>query len=157
MTAAATTEELSRCTFFAGLPENHLRFLADHATRRELNAGDVLFRLGDNARYFFLMLSGHVSVEIAAIEGPALLLQGLAPGDVVGWSWLIAPHRWNFQARATLPAEVLQFDGAAVLEHCEQDPRFGYELLKRFSALMSERLQVARNRMMQEWKPAGFA
>jgi CRP/FNR family transcriptional regulator, cyclic AMP receptor protein len=157
MTAGTTAQELSRCTFFAGLSEEHLRFLADHARRRELSAGDVLFRHGDNARYFYLVLSGHVSVEIAAIEGPALRLQDLAPGDVVGWSWLIAPHRWNFQARAMLPAEVLEFDGEAVLEHGEQDPRFGFELLKRFSALMSERLQVARNRMMQEWKPAGFA
>jgi hypothetical protein len=34
---------------------------------------------------------------------------------------------------------------------------FGYELLKRFAALMSERLHFARQKMMQEWKPAGFA
>lgn len=157
MTADATTQELSRCAFFAGLPEDHLRFLADHGSHRELNAGDVLFRHGDRARCFFLVLSGHISVEIAAIEGPALQLQDLAPGDVVGWSWLISPNRWTFQARATQPVEVIEFDGSAVLEHCEQDPRFGYELLKRFSALMSERLKGARDRMMQEWKPAGFA
>ncbi len=157
MTSGTTAGELSGCKFFAGLSGDHLQFLADHAHRRQLSAGDVLFRHGDNARYFFLVLSGHVSVEIAAIEGPALLLQDLAPGDVVGWSWLIAPHRWNFQARAMAPAEVLEFDGKAVLEHCEQDSLFGYELLKRFSALMSERLQVARSRMMQEWKPSGFA
>ncbi len=157
MNADATTQELSRCAFFAGLSEDHLSFLADHASHRQLKAGAVLFRHGDRARYFFLVLSGHVSVEIAAIEGPALLLQDLAPGDVVGWSWLISPNRWNFQARATRPAEVIEFDGAAVLEHCEQDPRFGYELLKRFSTLMSERLKVARDRMMKEWKPAGFA
>jgi CRP/FNR family transcriptional regulator, cyclic AMP receptor protein len=157
MPTDATSADLDRCSFFHGLAPEYLDFLARHAARRIVADGDMLFRHGDSARSFFLVLSGHVSVEIPAIEGPVLQLQDLGPGDVVGWSWLIAPHKWNFQARVTLAAEVLEFDGAAVLEHCEQDPRFGYELLKRFSALMSERLRLARDRMMQEWKPAGFA
>jgi hypothetical protein len=29
--------------------------------------------------------------------------------------------------------------------------------MKRFSALMSERLGFARRKMMQEWQPPGFA
>ena len=98
-----------------------------------------------------------VSVEVVAIEGPALELQSLGPGTVVGWSWLIPPYKWSFQARVTAPGEVIEFDGAAVLDHCEDNPRFGYELLKRFSGLMSERLQFARQKMMQEWNPRGFA
>ena len=52
---------------------------------------------------------------------------------------------------------MLELDGAPILARCEEDPRLGYELLKRFSGLMSERLQFARRKMMDEWKPAGFA
>jgi CRP/FNR family transcriptional regulator, cyclic AMP receptor protein len=48
-------------------------------------------------------------------------------------------------------------DGEGVLAKCEEDPRFGYELLKRFSALMSERLRHARLKMMEEWQPPGMA
>jgi CRP-like cAMP-binding protein len=76
---------------------------------------------------------------------------------VLGWSWVIAPHRWAFQARARTAVEAIEFDGEALLAHCEADPKFGYAVLKRFSALMSERLQHARQRMIEEWRPEGFA
>jgi CRP/FNR family transcriptional regulator, cyclic AMP receptor protein len=54
-------------------------------------------------------------------------------------------------------SELLMFDGATVLARCEQEPKFGYELLKKFAALMSMRLDAARQKMIDEWNPAGFA
>ena len=143
--------------FFAGLGDEAIGFLSLHAEHRGLAAGRVLFQQGDRARHFYLVLEGHVSLGIPALEGPALELQDLGPGEIAGWSWLLPPNVWNFQARARTAVEFLEFDGAAVLERCESEPRFGYELIKRFSALMSERLKFARDKMMQAWRPAGFA
>ena len=143
--------------FFSGIGDAAIGFLADHSRRRELAAGQVLFHQGDPARHFYLLLSGHLSLGIPALEGPSLELQDLGPGEIAGWSWMLKPNLWNFQARARTAIEFLEFDGPVILAHCEDDPRFGYELVKRFSALMSERLQFARQKMMQEWKPLGFA
>ncbi len=157
MADASMEEILSGNRFFAGLAPEQIEYLARHAERRRLAKDQVLFRHGDAARHFYLVLEGELTVEVAAIEGPALTLQTLGPDAVVGWSWLIPPYKWHFQARAEAPTEVLEFDGAEILARCEQDPKLGYELLKRFSGLMSERLQFARRKMMDEWKPAGFA
>lgn len=143
--------------FFGELPAEAREFLAAHGKARRLKDNEVMFHFGEHASRFYLVVAGHVSVEVAAIEGPSLQLQDLGPGMVLGWSWLIPPHRWAFQARAKTPVEVVEFDGDAVLEHCEADPAFGYALLKRFSALMSERLHQARQRMIEEWRPEGFA
>jgi CRP/FNR family transcriptional regulator, cyclic AMP receptor protein len=148
---------VSECDFFSGLAPELIDFLAEHARAKRLEAGQVLFRHGDDARHFYVIAEGSVSVEVAALEGPPLELQVLEPGAVLGWSWLIAPYKWSFQARATAPTDVVEFDGTAILARCDADPMFGYELMKRFSALMSERLHFARQKMMQEWKPAGFA
>ena len=156
-TESIITKSLAESSFFGGLPAQLIEFLAAHATIRRLARDQVLFRYGDSAYHFYLVLSGHVAVEIAAIEGPPLELQDLGPGAVAGWSWLISPHQWSFQARAKTPAEALEFDGVAVLAECERNPEFGYALLKRFSALMSERLRFARQKMMEEWRPPGFA
>jgi CRP/FNR family cyclic AMP-dependent transcriptional regulator len=142
---------------FRGLAPGFVDFLNAKAQMRRLGKNELLFRFGDKATHFYLILSGRITVEVAAIEGPTLELQELGSGATVGWSWLIPPHRWTFQARALEPTEVIEFDGAAVLARCEADPAFGYALLKRFSTLMSERLQSARQRMMEEWSPAGFA
>jgi hypothetical protein len=54
-------------------------------------------------------------------------------------------------------SDLLEFDGSAILARCEEDPNFGYGLFKRFAALMSERLDAARQKMMDEWNPPGFA
>jgi hypothetical protein len=89
--------------------------------------------------------------------GPNLEIKELGKDQVLGWSWLISPFKWNFQAMPEENSELLMFDGVTILERCEQEPRFGYELLKKFAALMSMRLDAARQKMMGEWNPAGFA
>jgi len=78
-------------------------------------------------------------------------------GSGPGLMQLLPPARWHFQGRARTPIDYLEFDGRAVLARCEANPKFGYQLVRRFSALMSERLQFARQKMMDEWKPLGFA
>jgi CRP-like cAMP-binding protein len=157
MTELSIKQTLAHSAFFSGLAPEFIEFLAAHAQARRVKEAQVVFHYGEPAHRFYLVSSGHVAVEVAAIEGPALELQDLGPGAVLGWSWLITPHRWSFQARAKTPAELLEFDGDAVLAECEANPRFGYELLKRFSGLMSERLHQARQRMIEEWRPVGFA
>jgi CRP-like cAMP-binding protein len=152
-----TQKQLADSPFFAGLAPEFIDFLVAHARERTVKEGKVLFHYGERAQGFYLVTSGHIAVEVAAIAGPALELQDLGPGAVLGWSWLISPHRWSFQARAKTPAETIEFDGNAVFAECEANAKFGYELLKRFSALMSERLQHARQRMIEEWRPQGFA
>jgi CRP/FNR family transcriptional regulator, cyclic AMP receptor protein len=153
--------KLQRCLaeqeFFAALAPESVAFLAECARPRQLERNQSLFHHGDRARHFFLIRSGRIAREVPAIQGPTLLLEDLGPGEVIGWSWLIAPYRWSFEARATEPADLLEFDGACVLARCEAEPAFGYEILKRFAGLMSRRLMHARQRMLDAWAPAGFA
>lgn len=157
MSASPIMPFLAQNAFFAGARADDLAFLARHARLRSLAAGETLFRHGDPAQHFYVIRDGRITLEIVALEGPTLELQQLGPGAVLGWSWLIQPYQWSFNARAEQATEVVEIEGVAVLEQCEGDPRFGYDLLKRFSALMSERLGHARRRMMEEWRAPGFA
>ncbi|ABM62272.1 Crp/Fnr family transcriptional regulator [Halorhodospira halophila] len=154
---ASIANILSDQEFFSGLERAHVEFLAECAAARSLEQDEVLFRNGDAADAFYLIRSGGVVLEVPAISGPTLEVQRLGADQIIGWSWLIPPYRWNFNARAEDTTELLVFDGAAVIARCEADPAFGYQILKRFSALMSERLDVARQRMMDQWNPPGFA
>ncbi|RPI58824.1 MAG: cyclic nucleotide-binding domain-containing protein, partial [Lysobacterales bacterium] len=108
--------------FFSGLRPEFIELLAAHAKPRRLADGEVLFHYGERSDRFYLVERGHVSVEVAAIAGPALELQELGPGAALGWSWIIAPHTWSFQARASTAVELLEFDGNAVVARCEEDP-----------------------------------
>lgn len=144
-------------SIFAGLADGHLDVLAEHAAERVLDADDVLARQGEPAETFYLVLEGALVIEVPAIAGPRLEITRLAPGEVFGWSWLIAPYEWHFNARASGPTRVVEFDGKALLKQCEKDAEFGYPVLRRFSELMARRLDAAQRKMMDQWSPPGFA
>lgn len=157
MSKESIAKYLSEHKFFQGLKGEDIDFLASCGTERELDRDEVLFRYDSAAKRFFVLREGRISIEVAAIEGPPLQMQQLSEGAVLGWSWLLRPYRWSFQARAEQPGVVIEFDGGTVQARCEEDPKFGYEIIKRFSALMAERLEFAREKMMEEWSPPGFA
>lgn len=157
MNTSSIAELIAGHEVFSGLDRAIIDLLAESASERELPAGTMVFRSGEPAETFYLVCGGSITVEVPAIEGPTLELQRLGEGALLGWSWLIPPYRWNFQARVQSPTRVIEFNGRAIRERCEQDPRMGFEILKRFTRLMSERLEQARMRMIEEWQPAGFA
>ena len=157
MSNQSITEYLSAHEFFSQFRDDDLKFLCECSSMREIKKGQILFRQGEHADKFYVVRSGRISIQMPAIMGPTLEIQAVDEGQVLGWSWLISPYKWNFQTKAEEDSELLQFDGAAILARCEQEPKFGYELLKKFAALMSDGLNAARQKMMEEWNPAGFA
>ncbi len=157
MNQQSIEDYLSNHKFFSGLDEGFVHFLSNSATETTAEKGHVLFQQGKQADKFYLLRDGQVSVHVPALMGPALEIQSLGADQLLGWSWLIPPYRWNFMARATADTNLLEFDGSAILARCEADPKFGYELFKLFAALMSERLDAARQKLMDQWDPPGFA
>jgi CRP/FNR family transcriptional regulator, cyclic AMP receptor protein len=157
MSNQSTTQYLSSHEFFSGFSDDALKFLCECSNTHEIKKGQILFRQGESADKFYVLRNGLISIQMPAIIGPNLEIQTLGTNQVLGWSWLIPPFKWNFQAMAEEDSELLMFDGTAILARCEQEPRFGYELLKKFAELMSMRLDAARQKMMDEWNPAGYA
>ena len=157
MSEQSINDYLSSHPFFDKLDEDFLQFASNSATELQLKKGDILFRQGELADKFYLLREGQISVQVPAIVGPALEIQSLSKGQILGWSWLMPPYRWHFLARVEEDSDLIEFDGISILAHCEEDPKFGYELFKHFAALMSERLEVARQKMMDQWNPPGFA
>ena len=157
MSNQSITEYLSAHEFFSEFSDDVLKFLCECSSMREIKKGQILFRQGEHADKFYVVRSGLISIQMPAIMGPTLEIQTVDEDQVLGWSWLISPYKWNFQTKAEEDSELLQFDGAAILARCEQEPKFGYELLKKFAGLMSVRLNAARQKMMDEWNPVGFA
>ena len=157
MSNQSITEYLSAHEFFSEFSDDVLKFLCECSSTREIKKGQILFLQGEHADKFYIVRSGRISIQMPAIMGPTLEIQTVDEDQVLGWSWLISPYRWNFQTKAEEDSELLQFDGTAILARCEQEPKFGYELLKKFAGLMSVRLNAARQKMMDEWNPVGFA
>jgi CRP/FNR family transcriptional regulator, cyclic AMP receptor protein len=57
----------------------------------------------------------------------------------------------RFGAVATQPTQAFAFDARAVRKACDADPVLGYELSRRFSAVVVRRLQATRARLIDAW------
>jgi CRP/FNR family cyclic AMP-dependent transcriptional regulator len=144
MAEADLRSYLSQHPFFVGLSEQHLDLVASLSTPGRYGTQQRVFKYDTDANQFYVLREGKVGVEIPAVAGEPLRIQTVGNGGVLGWSWLIPPYRWAFDARALSPSEIIVLDGARLRSECEKDARLGYELMKRFAALMAERLNASR-------------
>lgn len=139
---------LAEHPFFRGLAPEDLALIAGCAANARFAADTYIFREGDEANEFYLIRDGRVALEIHAPGRGPLVIQTLGPGDVLGWSWLVPPYRKQFDARAVEDTRAFVFDGVCIRRKCEEDPRLGYELLKRFAQVIGQRLQSTRLQLL---------
>lgn len=140
--------------FFNGLSLQHLHTLADCAMEIQFPQGALIFREGDLANRFYLLLSGEVVLEASIEKDETVPLQILGPGELLGWSWLFSQYIWHLHARAIEPSRAIFFYGTRLRELCENDHDLGYEMFKRISQVMMQRLQSTRRLLLEGHKAA---
>jgi len=143
---------LAEHPFFKGLEPRHLRLIAGCASNVRFNAGQLLFQEGEEANQFYMIRQGKVAVEIRAAERGIITAQTIGEGEVLGWSWLMPPYRWRFDARALELTRAIALDGRCLRTKSEEDHSLGYELLKRFSLIIVERLDAMRLQLLDLYR-----
>jgi CRP-like cAMP-binding protein len=144
MTDLAILGAFSSHAFLDGLSERHRMRLASGVKPLRAPPGEWLAREGELAHAFYLIQTGRVGIGTHLGEQGAVPIQTLGPGDVVGWSWLLPPYLWQFDARAENDIQGLVFDAVWLRDQCEQDHELGYHLLKQLLAVVSSRLAACR-------------
>jgi CRP/FNR family transcriptional regulator, cyclic AMP receptor protein len=139
---------LTEHPFFRGLAPGDVQYLTSCAKNARFEAGQMIFREGEDADQFYLIRDGRVALENFTPGRGAAPILTLGAGDALGWSWLVPPYKWRFDARAIEVTRVFALDGKCLRGKCDQDPRFGYELLKRVAAIIAERLHATRLQML---------
>lgn len=150
MTQTIALNELCHHPFLAGMSEELLAELNDCTRLVGVPAGQFLGRAGQTADAFYLIVAGRVAIEIDTPARGPVCVQSLGPGDVVGWSWLIPPQRWRFNARTLEPVRALEIDGPSLRRLCQENHELGYELLRRLIEVIAGRLAATRIQLL-EW------
>ena len=135
--------------FWKGMDQTKLRTLASCARLTNFPAGTYLARRGGPANAFFLIQSGHVAIEF---ERQLSQILTVGRGEVVGWSWIVAPFSWQFDARAVVAVEAMALEAACLRSQCEADHEFGYQLLTRLLAVVTERIAAARLQLLDLYR-----
>lgn len=138
-------DELRQHPFLRGLRDSMLSRLDSCCTSAvAFEAGEQIFATGDEARACYLIQSG--AVELRA--GNAVI-DVLGDGSVLGWSWLYPPFTWRFDAVATAPTTALALAAEPLRQAKSDDADLGRELMTRFAAVMIDRLQQTRSRLVE--------
>jgi CRP-like cAMP-binding protein len=139
---------LAKHPFFGGLDPRYLETALGCASNVRFNAGDFIFQQGEEANHFYLIREGKVSLEVFAPGRGSLTVQTLTGGDILGWSWLVAPYKSTFDARAAEMTRAIVLDGKCLRDKCEADHELGYELLKRVTPILGQGLDATRVRLV---------
>jgi CRP/FNR family cyclic AMP-dependent transcriptional regulator len=134
--------------FARGLAERYVQLLEGCASNVVFKAGEFIFREGSKADQFYLIRHGKVVLEVYAAERGAIPIMTAGEGEVLGWSWLFPPYRWQFDARAIELTRAIALDGKCLRQKCEEDHELGYELMKRVVQIVEQRLQATRLQLL---------
>ena len=140
-------------SFFSDLEERYVQSLTGCAANVRFDAGTYLFREGEPANHFYLIRQGKVAIEISAPPRKPIIVQTLSAGEILGWSWLVPPYQWRLQARAVELVRAIALDAKCLRARCEENHDLGYELLKRFAQVMTQRLEATRLQLLDVYAP----
>jgi CRP/FNR family cyclic AMP-dependent transcriptional regulator len=134
--------------FFTSLAEHHVRLAAGCAKNVRFEKGGYLLREGAPADEFYLLREGSVALEINVPGRPGIIIQTVGPGDIVGVSWLVAPYRWTYDARALEPVRAISLDAKCLRGKCEADHDLGFAMMNCFVPMLVQRLQATRLQLL---------
>lgn len=134
--------------FVDGMPEKFIPMIADCAELKSFSEDDYLLRQNQPAQCFFLLRKGHVSLRTRVPSKGVLAIETLGPSAILGWSWLVAPYQWHFDAVAMDATETIQIHTPCILGKIENDKELGFEMYQRFIEVIVNRLQSTRLQLM---------
>ena len=122
-------------------------------TRITVPSGGALFKLGDPADRIFLVERGRIQLTLPMqVRGreEEILVEEKSPGQTVGWSALIPPHRFTLSARAPLTTEATALPRERLQQFLEGSPRTAYKISSNLALVIGRRLQLLQTMWLRE-------
>jgi CRP-like cAMP-binding protein len=147
MAVESLAERIAGHPFMKDVPARHIETLTGCAMEVSFAPGETIFRQGDPANRFYLLEHGKVQLE--AVNGVRVPIQTIGAGEVLGWSWLFPPFRWQFDAVALEETKAIFLYGSRLRELCDEDTDLAACLLRATAVVLMDRLQTTRRLLVQ--------
>jgi CRP-like cAMP-binding protein len=141
LTSDDTTTFLANVPLFAGMPEAELGELARITRRRNLRAGEVLFREGEDARAMLVIVDGRVSVSLRLPGERTVELTSHGPGEVLGDVPLLDGGTHSATATVEEPVTLLSLSRADFVGIVSRRHPTSFELKRRIASVACARLR----------------
>jgi CRP-like cAMP-binding protein len=139
---------LGQTWFGSGLSLHARTRLAECARWETIPAGATILREGDETPLFAVVVRGRVALRLHVPErGPVTILT-VEPGDVVGWSALVPPHRATSTAVALEESGLIMFHPRRLRAILDADLALAATLYPRLMEALGRRLSATRHQLL---------
>ncbi len=134
--------------FGAGLPGPARDRLAELAHLGSYPTGEVVIHEGQPVDSFGVVVEGRLAVRLNVPGRSTVTALTIEPGDIVGWSALVPPHRATSTVVALEPTTVVAFDGSSLRSELDADPALAAAVTWRVLDAVARRLEATRTQLL---------
>jgi len=136
---------LKKCPLFAGLREDDLKKVRAISTLKQIGKKGVLFSDGEEAKGFYVILSGKIKLYKISSEGKEQILHVVSEPDAFAEAALFVEGSYPAFAEALTDSRVLFIPKRDFIQLIEKNPRLSINMivslshyLRRFASLIEE-------------------
>ncbi len=140
-----STELLKQCPLFAGLKEEDLKRIRSIALLKQVGKKEVLFSDGEEAKGFYVILSGKVKLYKISPEGKEQILHVVSAPDAFAEAALFLEGSYPAFAEALADSQLLFFPKRNFIQLIERNPQLSINMivslshfLRKFASLIEE-------------------
>ena len=134
---------IQQSALFWGMDRTFIKEVMEIAARESYQEGDFLFREGDPANFFYILIKGRVKLTVGE-SGPVVYIVDHA-GEAFGWSSLIGRKEYSASGQCQEPTVLDNFQAAQIQKVIEKYPDQGLVFFKRLAGLIGHRLLRSYN------------
>lgn len=138
-------ESLKQCPLFAGLKEEDLKKIKAVASLKRVGKKQILFSDGEEARGFYVILSGKVKLYKMSPEGKEQILHVVSPPEAFAEAALFLEGNYPASAETLTDSQLLFFPKRDFIQLIERNPQLSINMivslshfLRKFASLIEE-------------------
>ena len=129
---------LTQGDLFWGMDKEFVKEAMDISTKENLEEGQVMFKEGDPAESFYILVKGRIKLTLG--EKSREVYVAYQPGEIIGWSSLIDRDKLSATAQCLEPTIVSKIDRQRFLDILGKYPTEGATLFQRVAQMLGNRL-----------------
>lgn len=141
-------ELLREASLLEELTEEDLFKVSGIASVQNFDSAINLFQEGAVCERLYLVSTGLVALDMCLPRRGCARMVTVGPGEIIGWSALLADARMTAKATVVEPSTLIVFRAGELRALCDADHDIGYAVMKHVSIALSRRLLATRLQML---------
>ena len=134
---------IKQADILSGLDKTFIKKMMDNGTKSTFEEGASLFKLGDPADHFYILIKGHIQLSTGD-QGHSVYTVSHG-GEAFGWSSLVGSGAYTATAKCIKATIVMMFHRDKLQPLMESEPSNAFKFYKNLSLTLGNRLVQSYN------------